>query len=65
MLCVVAPVDQRLSTGLELVRVTLPPGQNWIGPAGLTLGADGIAVTVTVTNADVSETQLPSLTSTQ
>lgn len=59
--CVVAPVDQVLPVADELVKVTLPPAQNVVGPPGVIVGVAGGETTVTVVPADV-EVQVPLLT---
>jgi hypothetical protein len=63
--CVVAPVDQMLSVALLDVKVTLSPTQKVVGPDAVMVGVAGIGLTVTPTNAEVSEVQFPSSTKTQ
>ncbi len=41
------------------VSVTLPPAQNVVGPLGVIAGAGGLALTVTVSGADVAVQPLP------
>jgi hypothetical protein len=62
---VVAPVDQKLSVGLLEVRITLSVEQNVVGPSGVIVGVAATVVVMTVTRADVSETQSPLSTYTQ
>ena len=51
---VVAPLLQRYDAPQEFaLRVTLPPAQNEVGPAGV-MTAAGNGLTVTVTGADVA-----------
>ena len=46
--CVVAPVDQRYVKPAGALRVTDPPSQNVVGPPAVTVGVEGLALTVTV-----------------
>ena len=57
MLWVVSPVDQTLSTEALLVRITLSPEQNEVGPLAEIVGAGGTGSTTTGTEFEVSETQ--------
>jgi hypothetical protein len=62
---VVAPFDQTLLAGLLLASVTLPPGQNCVGPSGVITGAGGVCVTVTLMTFEVSDWQVPPSARTQ
>ena len=55
MLCVVAPVLQRLFNALELVSVTEPPLQNMVGPLGVMVGGVGAGYTLIMNGVDVFE----------
>ena len=55
MLCVVSPVDQKLSVADEEVRITESPSQNVVGPLAVMVGTEGMALTVTVVVAEVAE----------
>ena len=55
MLCVVSPVDHKLSVADEEVRITESPSQNVVGPLAVMVGTEGIALTVTVVVAEVAE----------
>jgi hypothetical protein len=63
--CVVAPFDQILPVALLEVRTTLSPVQNVVGPLAVTIGPAGVGLTVTDTELEGRETQLPSLTTTE
>ena len=63
--CVVAPPGvQTLWVALLLVRVTLPPAQNVVGPPAVMVGVAGNGLTVTTVGADVAVQPLPSVTCT-
>ena len=62
MLFVAPPIgepfnDHWLPVALDDVSVTLPPAQNVVGPPGVIVGVDGIALTVTVVAADAELVQ--------
>ena len=63
--CVVSFVDHVLPVALLEVKVTLSPAQNCVGPEAVIVGVAGVGFTVTMVDAEVSERQLPSSTSTQ
>ena len=60
MVCVVAPVDQRLPVAADEVRVMVVPGQNDDGPLMVGVAAAGFAVTRN--GAELVEQPLASLT---
>jgi hypothetical protein len=51
MLCVVAPVLQRLPVALELVSVTESPLHSIVGPDAVMIGGVGVGWTRTVSDA--------------
>ena len=55
MLCVVSPVDHKLSVADEEVRITESPSQNVVGPLAVMVGTEGIALTVTVVAVELAE----------
>jgi hypothetical protein len=57
--CVVAPVDQTFPKAALLVRITLPPTQNVVGPLAVILGIGGDGLIVTDTGSEVSDTHVP------
>ena len=62
MLGVVAPLLHRLSEALLLVKVTLPPEQNVVGPLAEITGVAGVGFTVTVVLALMALHPLASVT---
>ena len=62
--CVVAPVDQRYELPEFAVSVTLPPGQNVVGPPGVIV-AVAAGLTVTAVAADVALQPLAFVTVTE
>ena len=65
MLWVVAPPGvQTLPVALLLVKVTLPPAQNVVGPPAVTVGVAGKAFTVTTIELEGEEVQPPLSTTT-
>ena len=61
MLCVVSPVDHKLSVADEEVRITESPSQNVVGPLAVMVGTAGVVVTVTPIGDELAE-QKPLLT---
>ena len=55
MLCVVSPVDHKLSVADEEVNTTESPAQNVVGPLAVMVGTEGIAFTVTVVAVELAE----------
>jgi hypothetical protein len=63
--CVSSPLGFHwFPNGAELVSTTLSPAQNVVGPLAVIVGVGGTGLMVTVTGADVSDTQKPSTTTT-
>ena len=65
IICVVAPVDQRLPLAEDDVKFTDPPAQNVVEPLGVIVGAEGVGFTVTFVAADVAEHPFPSVNVTE
>lgn len=59
--CVVSPSLHRLPDAADDVRITLSPGQNARGPDAVMVGAAGVGLTVTTTDADGGLVQLPTV----
>ena len=65
MLCVVSPVDQRLSMAEDDVRITESPAQNVVGPSAEMVGVAGVGLTVMLSVIEFPEEQPFSITSTE
>ena len=65
MLCVVSPVDQRLSMAEDDVRITESPAQNIVGPFAEMVGVAGVGLTVMLSVIEFPEEQPFSMTSTE
>jgi hypothetical protein len=57
MLCVVSPVDQRLSLAEDDVKITESPAQKVVGPSAEMVGVAGVGLTVTVSIVEFAEEQ--------
>lgn len=55
MVCVVAPVDQRLPEPCDEVKVTVDPGHILVDPPAVIVGTAGLAFTVTRIGVELDE----------